>query len=75
MLGLSSNGLPAVQALIGHAGAAAAAAARGGVCSSSGSGGAPAGFATFALKNTPLRAGPGGRSSVSGATATVFGAT
>jgi hypothetical protein len=32
-------------------------------------------MSTFALKNTPLRAGPGGRSSVSGATATVFGAT
>lgn len=32
-------------------------------------------MATLALKNSPLRAGPGGRSSVSGATATVFGAT
>lgn len=32
-------------------------------------------MATFALRPTAVRAGPGGRSSVSGATATVFGAT
>jgi hypothetical protein len=53
----------------------------GGACSSSGSGGtAPIGsgrraMSSMALKNSPLHAGPGGRSSVSGATATVFGAT
>ncbi|KIY95832.1 NADH dehydrogenase (ubiquinone) 1 alpha subcomplex 9 [Monoraphidium neglectum] len=80
MLGLATS-LPAVQALLGHAGvtaAVAAVAARGGVCSTSsdaGSSGGAAAMSTFALKNTPLRAGPGGRSSVSGATATVFGAT
>ncbi|GBF98166.1 NADH dehydrogenase mitochondrial [Raphidocelis subcapitata] len=78
-----SGGLPAVQVLLGHASAAAAAAIAArtaGAASSSGSSGgaapAPARrMSTFALANTPLRSGPGGRSSVSGATATVFGAT